>query len=196
MLAQLAQRSSHSVDGHNVDAINPTRTDDRVDDPIAIASGTIASPSSIPISPRSSSAGGPDLKLEDATAVSNHWMGSSLLLSSPSRFGNDADPKGETAIARPCSSLSLAGLGDLCGDEEAQDDCGGAFLVADCDDVNGSGIGLDLYDLGQVHLLVKLPRLQWKMEAFWPCGRRNEQGDSSSKGDLIFSVCVEVEVIC
>lgn len=55
-----------------------------------------------------------------------------------------------SSMARPCSSLSLADLGDLCGDEEDDDVCGGAFLVGrDCD-VGGSSIALDLYDLGQV----------------------------------------------
>ena len=58
-----------------------------------------------------------------------------------------------TSLPRPCSSLSLADLGELCGDQEDADDCcGGVFLVSgdDCDVVTGSGIGLDLYDLGQV----------------------------------------------
>lgn len=51
-------------------------------------------------------------------------------------------------LTRPCSTLSLADLGELCGDA-AEDDCGGAYLVGgDCDDHgDGGGIGLDLLDL-------------------------------------------------
>jgi len=75
-----------------------------------------------------------------------------------------------TSLPRACSSLSFADLGELCGDQEgATDICGGVFLVSgdDCDDVNGSGIGLDLYDLGQVrascecqlYIQVSLPHL-------------------------------------
>lgn len=109
---------------------------------------------------------------DDATAVSNGWMGSA---SSPSpcdvivaaatasaaasvatglSSGGVSNGGGMLAAAsmpRPCSSLSLADLGDLCCDQEGDDGCGGVFLVGvDCEDVNGSGIGLDLYDLGQV----------------------------------------------
>lgn len=50
-------------------------------------------------------------------------------------------------LARPCSTLSLAELGELCGDAE-RDDCGDSFLVGgDCDDPDGAGIRLDLLDL-------------------------------------------------
>lgn len=51
-------------------------------------------------------------------------------------------------LARPCSTLSLADLGELCGDS-AEDDCGGAYLVGgDCDEHgDDGGIGLDLLDL-------------------------------------------------
>lgn len=56
---------------------------------------------------------------------------------------------GAGELTRPCSTLSLADLGDLCGDAEG-DDCGGAYLVGgDCDDsVDGGGIGLELLDFG------------------------------------------------
>lgn len=56
---------------------------------------------------------------------------------------------GTGELTRPCSTLSLADLGDLCGDAEGAD-CGGAYLVGgDCDEsVDGGGIGLELLDFG------------------------------------------------
>lgn len=110
---------------------------------------------------------------DDATAVSDGWMGSACSSSpcgviaaagaaaaaataaaaSSATCGNgqgvtNGGMLAAASMPRPCSSLSL---GDLCGDQEGDDGCGGVFLVGgDCDDVNGSGIGLDLYDLGQV----------------------------------------------
>lgn len=77
--------------------------------------------------------------------------GGSRSILSLSSCGALSGATSSASLPRPCSALSLADLGDLCGDQEDADDCGGVFLVGgnDCD-VNGSGIGLDLYDLGQV----------------------------------------------
>eukprot|EP00903_Cladosiphon_okamuranus_P014105 g13111.t1 len=99
---------------------------------------------------------------DDATAVSDGWVvGTPTIPDSPgggslgASLTSSGDLSGTTSSAslpRPCSSLSFTDLGDLCGDQEGADDaCGGVFLVGgdDCDDINGSGIGLDLYDLGQ-----------------------------------------------
>lgn len=111
---------------------------------------------------------------DDASAVSDGWVvgtptstpalsdggGCGLGSRSGASLTSSGHLSGTTSSAslpRPCSSLSFADLGDLCGDQEGADDaCGGVFLVDgdDCDDVNGSGIGLDLYDLGQVLLFV------------------------------------------
>lgn len=106
---------------------------------------------------------------DDATAVSDGWAVGTPTSDSPSgggggRLGPSLTSSGHlsgttssASLPRPCSSLSFADLGDLCGDGEGADDgCGGVFLVGgdDCDDVNGSGIGLDLYDLGQVCVCV------------------------------------------
>ena len=87
------------------------------------------------------------LKFDNASAVSDGWMSSD-------GGATDNELPGASMARRSSSSVSLADLGDLCGDD-VRDDCGSAFLVGeDCDGVDGSGIGLDLYDYGQVRLWV------------------------------------------
>lgn len=167
MIAQLEQRS---LAGGGGDSTNTTTTactvatiSPKASDTPLIIDGNLALDGTTTV-------GGDN----DATAVSDGWMGSG---SSPTPSQPDVITSAAAAAAssiatcggvggvsnggilgaasssmpRPCSSLSLADLGDLCGDQEGDDGCGGVFLVGgDCDDVNGSGIGLDLYDLGQV----------------------------------------------
>lgn len=115
---------------------------------------------------------------DDATAVSDGWVvgtptpahalcdssgggdgDGGRLASSLASSGHLSGTTSSASLPQACSSLSFADLGDLCGDQEGADDaCGGVFLVGgdDCEDVNGSGIGLDLYDLGQVHTAVDI----------------------------------------
>lgn len=112
---------------------------------------------------------------DDATAVSDGWVVGTPTPPPPpiSDGGAGVDGVGgrsalsltsgtTTSLPRACSSLSFADLGELCGDQEGADDCAGVFLVSgdDCDDVNGSGIGLDLYDLGQVCVCVRCARVK------------------------------------
>lgn len=137
MLAQLAQRSGDN--DHKNSTTTATNATEIKTDTVVVSSG--------------------NLNLGDATAVSDGWMGSASSSDGGLNDGGITDGSmtdrelSNTSMARPCSSLSLADLGDLCGDREA-DDCGGAFLVGgDCDDVGGPGIGLELYDLGQVRIL-------------------------------------------
>lgn len=86
------------------------------------------------------------------SAVSDAWIEASKTAGVDSGL---APPTSSMAssLTKPCSALSLVEL-DLCGDAD-EDDCPGAFLVDSCDD-DGSGIGLDLYDLDQVNFVWKL----------------------------------------
>ena len=146
MLAQLAQQQPQQQPSSSPSPTTPK--------PSASTSSTHPSSSNLFL-------GGINGK-DDATAVSDGWVVGTPTPDSPGggRMGPSLTSSGHlsgttssASLPRPCSSLSFADLGDLCGDQEGADDaCGGVFLVGgdDCDDVNGSGIGLDLYDLGQV----------------------------------------------
>lgn len=144
-------------------------------------SSTISAPSSLSSSTSGILFLGDVNGKDDATAVSDGWvvgtptpdspggvrLGASL--GSSGHLSGTASSASSASLPRPCSSLSFAdlGLGDLCGDQEGADDaCGGVFLVGgdDCDDVNGSGIGLDLYDLGQVCVLSAFVLLVFRAE--------------------------------
>ena len=173
MIAQLAQRSL--AGGHNSTSNDPSTA-------TAAAAASSASAAVATIPPKASDTPSIDGNLtlngsvpvggdDDATAVSDGWMGSASCptpsdmidtaaaaaasITTGGRGGvSNGSMLAAASMPRPCSSLSLADLGDLCGDQEGDDDCGGVFLVGgDCDDVSGSGIGLDLYDLGQVCLM-------------------------------------------
>ena len=176
MIAQLAQRSLLSGCDNSSDSSSSSSSNDS-STPTSAAVATIPPKvSDTPTIDGNLTALGGGVAVgggkDDATAVSDGWMGSACC-PSPSDVvaaaaataaaaaaaassatgdsGEGVTNGGMLAAAsmpRPCSSLSL---GDLCGDQEGDDDCGGVFLVGgDCDDVHGSGIGLDLYDLGQV----------------------------------------------
>ena len=143
MIAQLARRSA--AEGNATIATTPA---------VAIPSKASATPSIVGNHPLV-------VSHDDATAVSDGWMGSaspppSAIITSVTTVGGNGGGSGgglssAASMPRPCSSLSLADLGDLCGDQAGDDHCGDVFLVGgDSDDVTGSGIGLDLYDLGQV----------------------------------------------
>lgn len=139
MLAQLAARPADSGEDTSSAQSTPGMSGATAIDPSPPGLGSVS--------------GGAKLTLDcngDATAVSDEWMSTDTDGGTTDSSATDGELV-NTSMARPCSALSLADLGDLCGDQEVEDGCGDAFLVGgDCDDVNGSGIGLDLYDLGQV----------------------------------------------
>lgn len=94
-----------------------------------------------------------NLITDDASAVSDGWMSSDGCTTDSSVTDNEVS--NAPSMAQRSSSLSLAGLSELCGDRVG-DDYAGSFLVGqDCDDVDDSGIGLDLYDVGHVRVCLQ-----------------------------------------
>lgn len=157
MLAQLAQRSTSATtsstkattpslqtNNSNSDGMSLFLGDGGKDDATAVSDGWVVGTPTPPTPTPEVNGGRLTLGLSSASSGS---LGGSTSLSGMTTSASSSSSS--LRLARPCSSLSLADLGDLRGDQEGADGCcGGVFLVGgeDCD---GAGIGLDLYDLGQ-----------------------------------------------
>ncbi|CAN0203612.1 unnamed protein product, partial [Ectocarpus sp. 12 AP-2014] len=152
---------------------------------------------------------------DGATAVSDGWVVGSPSPPLPSSSSNESGGGGggrvntstcdsggqlsgttsSASLPRACSSLSFADLGDLCGDQEG----GGVFLVAgeDCDDdVHGSGIGLDLYDLGQGGKDPFLPEGQQRAGRWSSISTLSSYSTASTDGEELSDDSLSVDADC
>ncbi|CAM9595980.1 unnamed protein product [Ectocarpus sp. 8 AP-2014] len=152
---------------------------------------------------------------DGATAVSDGWVVGSPSPPLPPSSSNESGGGGggrvnistcdsggqlsgttsSASLPRACSSLSFADLGDLCGDQEG----GGVFLVGgeDCDDdVHGSGIGLDLYDLGQGGKDPFLPEGQQRTGRWSSISTRSSSSTASTDGEELSDDSLSVDADC
>ncbi|CAB1116818.1 unnamed protein product [Ectocarpus sp. CCAP 1310/34] len=152
---------------------------------------------------------------DGATAVSDGWVVGSPSPPLPSSSSNESGGGGggrvnistcdsdrqlsattsSASLPRACSSLSFADLGDLCGDQEG----GGVFLVGgeDCDDdVHGSGIGLDLYDLGQGGKDPFLPEGQQRAGRWSSISTRSSYSTASTDEEELSDDSLSIDADC
>ncbi|CAM9248729.1 unnamed protein product [Ectocarpus sp. 4 AP-2014] len=152
---------------------------------------------------------------DGATAVSDGWVvgspspplplsssnescgggGGRVNISTCDSGGQLSGTTSSASLPRACSSLSFADLGDLCGDQEG----GGVFLVGgdDCDDdVDGSGIGLDLYDLGQGGKDPFLPEGQQRAGRWSSISTRSSSSTASTDGEELSDDSLSVDADC
>ncbi|CAM9548611.1 unnamed protein product [Ectocarpus sp. 13 AM-2016] len=204
MLAQLAQQQQSSSSTAAAAA------------PCTETIGTDAGGNTPPCSSGNLFLGGVGGGKDGATAVSDGWVVGSPSPPLPSSSSNESGGGGgggcvntstcdsggqvsgttsSASLPRACSSLSFADLGDLCGDQEG----GGVFLVGgeDCDDdVHGSGIGLDLYDLGQEGKDPFLPEGQQRAGRWSSISTLSSSSTASTDGEELSDDSLSVDADC